>query len=84
LLQRLLYVRVPVFADLVEKAMNTIRTIYLLGGPRDGTRTLAAGNVALLDLVDRCSIYCHDEHGDTCEYAILGPLQNGELLAVEV
>lgn len=64
--------------------MTDIRTIYLLGGPRDGTRTLAAGNVSLLDVVDRCSIYCHDSDGTLCEYVVLGPMQNGELLAVEV
>ena len=62
----------------------TIRTIYLLGGPRDGTRTLAAGFMWLADLNDRCSIVGHETDGTEYEYAILGPMQNGELLAVEV
>jgi hypothetical protein len=64
--------------------MTTLRTIYLLGGPRDGTRTLAAGFLSLADHTDRCSIVWTEATGDACEYAILGPCQNGELLAVEV
>jgi hypothetical protein len=63
--------------------MTAIRTIYLLGGPRDGTRTLAAGAVSALDMLDRCSI-CGTADGEPYEYAILGPMTNGELLAVEV
>jgi hypothetical protein len=64
----------------------TIRTILMLGGPRDGTRTLAAGAVALLEVngFDRCHITGHLDDGTEYEYAILGPLENGELLAVEV
>ena len=64
--------------------MTAIRTIYLLGGPRDGTRTLAAGAVSALDLLDRCSICGHESDGTRYEYVILGPMTNGELLAVEV
>jgi hypothetical protein len=56
----------------------------MLGGPRDGTRTLAAGVLSLADYTDRCSICWTDATGDACEYVILGPMQNGELLAVEV
>jgi hypothetical protein len=64
--------------------MTAIRTIQMLGGPRDGTRTLAAGAVALLSAnnFDRCHIYGHNDDGSEYEYAILGPMQNGELLAV--
>lgn len=63
--------------------MTAFRTILMLGGPRDGARTLAAG-VWIDDCMDRCSVVWTDATGDACEYVILGPMQNGELLAVEV
>jgi hypothetical protein len=65
------------------KHIPRLHTVCLVGGPRDGTRTLAGG-VSLADLTHEACICGHDDDGKAYLYAILGVMQNGELLAVEV
>jgi hypothetical protein len=60
-----------------------LHTVCLVGGPRDGTRTLAGG-VSAEDMLKECCICGHDDDGKAYLYAIVGVMQNGELLAVEV
>ena len=60
-----------------------LRTVYLIGGPRDGTRTLAGG-VSLTDMMHESYISGHGDDGNDYVYAILGVCENGELLAVNV
>jgi hypothetical protein len=63
---------------------STMRTILLIGGPKDGTRTLACAAVDPKDLLDRAYVTGRDDDGEEYLYAIIGPQQNGELLAVSV
>jgi hypothetical protein len=63
------------------KPTPSYRTIFLIGGPRHSTRSLAAG--AIERLLDSYTTG-HDEHGEEYLYCVIGECQDGELLAVEV
>jgi hypothetical protein len=65
------------------KRSTSLHTVCLIGGTRDGTRTLAGG-VSLGDMTHEACIAGHDDDGGTYLYAILGVMQNGELLAVSI
>jgi hypothetical protein len=65
------------------KRSTSLHTVYLIGGPRDGTRTLAGG-VSLADMTYESHIAGHDDDGNAYIYAIVGYTQDGELLAVNV
>ena len=59
----------------------TLRTVYLIGGPRDGAKTLTGG-VSLADLTNNAYITGKTDEGEEYLYAIIGPDKSGELMAV--
>jgi hypothetical protein len=76
--------RIPDWEESVTcKRSARLHTVCLIGGPRDGTRTLAGG-VSVEDMTHEACIAGHDDDGKAYLYAIVGVMQNGELLAVEV
>jgi hypothetical protein len=65
------------------KRSARLHTVCLIGGPKDGTHTLAGG-VSVADMLKECCVHGHDDDGTEYVYSIVGVMQNGELLAVEV
>jgi hypothetical protein len=66
-----------------RKRYPQLRTVCLVGGPRHETRTLAGG-VSLSDLTQNACIAGRDDNGEDYLYSIVGIMQSGDLLAVEV